>query len=175
MEYLNVAISGEIGTGKSTLSKSLVQSLGWEYQNAGDFFRNWHQEHNIPLENTTEIPPELDKEVDMGFREQMASRTHVIFESRLAGWLAKDLPAVFKILVTCDSEVATNRAAGRDIINLSQAKKNNQIRSKGLIKKFRKLYGVSDYLDPKYFDLVVDTTNITPEKALKLVMLKLGS
>lgn len=175
MKYLNIAISGEIGTGKSTLSRNLVKNLGWKYVNLGDFFRKWHEDNNIPLENTTKIPPELDKKIDFGFQDQMAEDSDTVFEARLAGWLAKDLPKVLKVLVVCDFNIAMERAAKREHAPFEEVIKLNQIRSNGHKEKFKKLYGVDDFLDPKYFDLVVDTSHITPEAALEEVLKKLNS
>jgi cytidylate kinase len=54
-----------------------------------------------------------------------------------------------------------------------EAKKNAKLRAEALTRKFKKLYGVKNHLDPKYFDLVIDTTNKTPEQVLEIVLAKL--
>lgn len=174
MKYKNIAISGDIGTGKTTLAKKLSEKLGWKHTNAGDYFRAWHKENNIPLNETEKIPPEKDKELDFGFQKLMKDEEHTIFESRLAGYLAKDFEDVFKVLCIADLEVAIKRAGIRDEVSDDEAKQNVSIRSKALKEKFKKLYGVDDYLDPKYFDLVIDSTTNSPEENLEIVLEKLS-
>jgi CMP/dCMP kinase len=173
MKYKNIAISGDIGTGKTTLAKKLAQKLNWKHTNAGDYFRAWHQENNIPLNETEKIPPEKDKEMDYGFQNLMKNEKQTIFESRLAGYLAKDLEDVFKILCTAELEVAIQRAGERDQVSEDEAKSNVSIRSKALKEKFKKLYDVDDYLDPKYFNLVINSTTNSPDENLEIVLKKL--
>lgn len=175
MKYKNIAISGDIGTGKTTLAKKLAEKLGWKHTNAGDYFRKWHQENNIPLNETEKIPPEKDKEMDYGFQDLMKNETSTIFESRLAGYLSKDFDDVFKILCIAEPEVAIKRAGVRDEVSLDEARENVSIRSKALKEKFKKLYGVDDYLDPKYFNLIIDSTTNSPDENLEIVLRNLGS
>jgi CMP/dCMP kinase len=174
MRYKNIAISGDIGTGKTTLAKKLAEKLQWKHTNAGDFFRAWHEENKIPLNETEKIPPEKDKEMDFGFQDLMKNEEHTIFESRLAGYLAKDLDYIFKILCIAELNVAIQRAGERDQVSEVEAKQNVSIRSQALKEKFKKLYGVDDYLDPKYFDLVIDSTTNSPDENLEIVLTKLG-
>lgn len=170
MKFKNIAISGDIGTGKTTLSKKLAEKLGWKRIHAGEFFRKWHEEHNVALADTKEIPPELDKEIDLGFKDQMKKEQNIIFESRLAGWLAKDFNEVFKILCVTDFEVAAKRASQRDNLPIEDEKEEMKKRAKALKEKFKELYDVDDYLDPKYFNLILDTTTKTPDEALDLTI-----
>lgn len=172
--FKNVAISGDIGTGKSTLVRRLAEKLGWKYLHTGEFFRKWHKEHNVPLEASEKIPEELDKEIDMGYQEKMRTEENTIFESHLAGWLAHDVPGVFKVLCTTQYEVAMERAAKRDGVSIEEAKVKAKERADSLKEKFRRLYGVEDRFDPKYFDLIIDTTNVTPDQVLEMVLEKLG-
>lgn len=175
MKFKNVAISGDIGTGKTTLAKKLAEKLGWKYLNAGEYFRAWHLENNIPLNETEKIPEEKDKELDLGFQEKMRVGESTIFESRLAGWLSRDFKEVLKVLCVADFETAAKRASERDEVSLEEGTNNAKIRSSALKEKFKKLYGVEDYLDPKYFDLVVDTGQNNPDQALEIVLSRLSN
>ena len=174
MKFKNIAISGDIGTGKSTLARSLAGKLGWEYVHTGTFFRKWHEEHGVPLEESEKIPPELDRQIDMDYQKKMETDDHTIFESQLAGWLAKDFADVLKVLCVTDEEVRMQRAANRDGSSVEEAKNHADIRSKSLDEKFKNLYGVENRFDPNYFDLVVDTTSNSPEEVLAMVMEKLS-
>ncbi|MBI2022396.1 cytidylate kinase family protein [Candidatus Daviesbacteria bacterium] len=170
MKFRSIAISGDIGTGKTTLAKKLAEKLGWNHVNAGDYFRKWHEENNVPLNETEKIPEEKDKELDYEFQNQMRTEENTVFESRLAGWLAKDMADVLKVLCVADFKTAAKRASERDQVSLEEGTENARIRSRALKEKFKKLYKVDDYLDPKYFDLVVDTVKNDPEQALNLAL-----
>ena len=170
MNFKNIAISGDIGTGKTTLAKNLAKKLGWQHLSTGEYFRKWHEEHGIPLEKTGEVPEEVDKAIDFEYQAKMRDEEHIIFESRLAGWLSRDFSYVFRVLCVTNFEEAMKRVAKRDRISVEEAKEKSHERSKALEEKFYNLYGTNDFLDPKYFDLVVDTTNISFSETLEFVL-----
>lgn len=174
MKFKNIAISGDTGTGKTTLAANLAKKLGWRIVNGGEFFREWHKKNNIPITETDRVPEMMDRQIDSDFQRLMQSDSKMIFETRLAGWLAKDFPEVFKVLCVADFEVGVARAGHRDKESLKQALKDAKLRGSNLRKKFKRLYGVENYLDPKFFDLVVDTTEKTPEEVLEIVLKELS-
>lgn len=174
MNYKNIAISGEIGTGTTTLSTKLSKELDWNHLNTGEYFRRWHQEHNINLEDTKKIPPNLDRKVDMDFQKLMREGEGIVFEARLSGWLAKDYRDVLKVLLICDFNSAMERVSKREGKGIEEVKIENSKRSKALLEKFKDLYGIENYLDPKYFDLVIDTTNLNQDQVLESVLEKLA-
>lgn len=173
MKFKNVAISGDIGTGKSTLARLLSEKLNWEYISAGNYFRDWYKAQGMDVSKVYGIPEDEDRKMEADFKREMAEKSDTIFESRLAGWLAKDYPQTLKVLCVVDPGEANKRVAKRDSVSIEEAEKLSNQRAKDLVDKFNKLYGVSDYLDPKYFDLVIDTTNLKPEQVLEKVLEKL--
>lgn len=172
-KFKSIAISGPIGSGKSTLARKLADKLGWPLESSGTFFRKWHSEHNVPLAQSSKIPEELDKKIDFGYQKQMKERKGVIFESHLAGWLAKDMPGVLKVLCIGEEGVRMERASRRDGLSVEEASKEAQERSTSHQEKFKRLYEIDDRFDPKYFDLVVDTSKLDPEETLEKVLEKL--
>ena len=174
-KYKNIAISGDIGTGKSTLARLLSEKLNWEYISAGNYFRDWYKTQGMDVSKVYGIPEEEDRKMEADFKKEMASKPNTIFESRLAGWLAKDYEETLKVLCVVDSETAYKRVAKRDSVSEKEAEKLSRQRAEDLVDKFNKLYGVSDFLDRKYFDLVIDTTSLSPEKVLQKVLQELGA
>ncbi len=173
VEYRVITISGDIATGTSTLATGLAKELGWERFNSGDFFRAWMPAHGFTLEQADKVPPEIDKQIDYGVQDQIKTATHKIFESRLAGWLAQDIEGVFKVLCLADPNECVKRFAFREQLSTEQAIKKMDERSKKLQQKFHDLYGIENCFDPQYFDLVVDTTTLTPEQVRESVLSKL--
>ncbi len=175
MRYKNIAISGPIGSGKSTLARSLEEKLGWKLLHAGEFFRKWHEENHVPLEESEKVPEDLDKQIDLGYQKKMEEEEHMIFESHLAGWLARDIPEVLKVLCTADLQTRMNRAAAREGVSPEEALKEADQRSEAHREKFERLYGVKDRFNPEYFDLVIDSGKLSPQEALEEVLKKLKS
>jgi cytidylate kinase len=173
--YRNITISGDISTGKSTLVRNLAAKLAWEHLSGGDFFRDWHKKQGISLNEPDKVPEELDRELDRGFQQKMKVEKNIIFESRLAGWLAKDLADVLSVLCITEEGERMRRAAKRDGESIEKATKDNGLRAKKLQKKWQKLYGVKNALDPRYFDLVVDTTVKNPEEVMEEVLKRLNN
>lgn len=173
LPFKNIAVSGDVSTGKSTLAKNLAKALGWRYLSAGEYVRRLYKEHEFPLEDVYKIPKALDRELDMGYQQMMRDESGVVFESHLAGWLAKDIPKTFKILCIANFGVRMQRAAKREGVSVAQATEDALKRSADLAKKFKKLYGVKNGFDKKYFDLVVDTTVKSKEEVLQDVLQKL--
>lgn len=168
--YQNIVISGTISTGKSTLAKNLAKALSWKYLSSGEYFRNWHKKHNIPLDQPDQVPENVDRELDMGYQKLMTEENGIVFESHLGGWLAKGLNGTFKVLCKANNQTRIERAAKRDGVSVEQAEVEAAKRAKILYDKFKKLYGVEDPFDPKYFDLVVDTSYKSPEEVLQVVL-----
>lgn len=165
MKYKNIVISGDVGTGTSTLAKGLATKLGWEHLSAGDIFRPYFKEKNIPLWNKSKIPDSFDKEIDNGFLEKMKTSNDIVFDSHYGGWFARDLDRVFKILLTTDKEVATKRIIDRQHTH-KETSKEIEMRRKQLGNKFKKIYSSDNYEEPKYFHLVIDTTHIGVEETI---------
>ena len=172
MHYKNIAISGGSGSGKTTLANNLAKALGWSHLNNGEFVRVWYEQNKIDLNRTDQIPESVDRQIDQEFIRKMQDESESIFESRLSGWQARDMQYVFKVLCRVDPDVAIKRVSKRDLSSSEEAEETINKREKGLAEKFERFYGVTDYLDSKYFDLVVDTTTLTPEEVLAKVLKK---
>ncbi len=172
--FKNIVVSGDISTGKSTLAKNLAKSLGWDFFSGGAYFRQWHKEHNISLEDTEIIPEKVDRDFEKDVQNKIRTEEGTVYESQLGGWHARGLKNVFKVLCVADFNVRMERASKRDGVSLEEATENSKIRSEALNRKYKKLYGVEDRFDPKYFDLVVDTTTLGPEEVLQEVLKSMG-
>ena len=58
----------------------------------------------------------------------------------------------------------------RDGVSIDEAK-HSALKRRGANKeKFKRIYGVENYLKEEYFDLVVDTTTLNPEEVMKFVL-----
>ncbi len=79
------------------------------------------------------------------------------------------------MLATCSDEaVRIDRVLNRDKISVEQAKIFIKTREEENFVKWKKLYGDYDFLDPKLYDLVIDTYSSGPMETLGKVLDTLG-
>ena len=171
--FRNITVSGKIATGTSTLAMNLKRELGWEYVNTGQLQRQWDREHGIN-ENARGAMLRSDtheREMEEMAKLTLTHKSHVIFEAWLAGFIAREITNVFKVLVICsDNAVRIDRVLNRENITVREAKKFIRTREKENINKWKKLYGDYNFWDPKYYDLVIDTYVCGPMETLGKVM-----
>lgn len=170
MSFTSITISGPIASGTSTTAKTLADKLNLKYVSAGDFFRQYAIDHNFPLHDKEKIPDELDKQID----EEMAQKAKdggVIIDAHYIGYFTKDTPEILKVLLTCDYKTRIDRALNRTHTH-PETEEEIKLREEGLDKKFRKLYADENFLDPKFFDLVIDTTDVALEEVIKKITKK---
>lgn len=168
MAYRSIVISGPIAAGTTTAAKTLAEKLNLEYHSAGDFFRQYMLDNNIPLYDKDQIPDELDQKIDRELTE-LAEKGRIVIDADYIGYFTRDISSVLKILLTCDQKVRIQRALTR-IHTHTETPAEIKLREQGLDKKFRKLYANENFLDPKFFDLVIDTTNTDKEDVVKQIL-----
>ncbi len=176
----NIAISGRIGTGKSTLAIHIAEALNWHLIDAGKVFRKIAKDQDFNIKHTDKIPETLDRAYEDKTLETLENGYNNVVQSHLAGYMARDIKHVFKILVVCekngmdDLDIRIDRIMNRDLIGSEDAKADAKQREESLVNKFRRLYVNNDqnwvYWDPKYFNLIVNTYSLNQKEALDFVL-----
>ena len=170
--YRSIAISGPIAAGSTSTAKLLSEKLKIPYKVAGNFFRDYMQKHNIPLPEKEKVPDEVERKVDSELSDLIASKKPIIIDGLYIAYFARNMPHVLKVLLTCDQKVRINRALTRTHTHVETAKDVRR-RDRAHDAKFRKLYAEENFLDPKFFDLVIDTTNTSKEQVVGKILHKL--
>jgi len=169
-----ISITGDLGSGKSTVSNLLQKRLGYDYVYTGKIQREIAKRHNmntLELNKYSETHPEIDEEIDTTFK-LLNDSNHLIVDSRLAWFF---IPKSFKIFLKTDIEVSAQRISSdmwRETENyISQDEAIDKIvaRKESEIKRYLNLYGV-DCTDLSNFDLIIDTSYITPEKVANIII-----
>jgi len=176
----NIAISGRIGSGSSTLAKRLANVLHWKLLNGGDLFRQFTKDHGFAEGRSDQF--DLDYEARVA--KILHDEEHHIIESHLAGFDAQGIDGVFKILVVCEDEdgdktdIRIDRLVNRDQTTVESAKHEVFERERQNLEKWRRLYAKGDndwvYWKREYFDFVINTYSHNPEQSLALVLEKMG-
>jgi cytidylate kinase len=173
MKWRNIVIAGDVGVGTTTLARGLSSKLDWIFLSAGEFFRKYSQEHNIPLWNKAAIPDDFERKIDSDLTSKIEKEKGWVIEGHYLGWFTKDLPDVFRILLTCDRAEANKRMLARKTSHVEGVEEIEKRRS-GLYAKFKKLYSNENYEDPNLYQLTLDTTQTTPTETLEQAFKALG-
>ena len=163
--YRSIAISGPIASGTTTAARAVAQKLNLPYTSAGDFFRQYAIDHKIPLHQG--VPDDVDLKMDEELQKLVDGG--IVLDSHYAGYFSRNKPHVLRVLLICDWNERVKRATTRTHTH-TETKDDLAKREESLDKKFRKLYADENYLDPKFFDLVIDTTNTTIEKTVNKII-----
>lgn len=156
MKYRNIVISGEVGTGTSTLARLLAAKLNYQVISVGAIFRQYVLDHQIEFWDKLKVPKDWEYQLDSGVRKKLETEVKLIVDGHYAGYLSRDIPDVFRILLVCTPTIAEKRILRR-IHTHKETVESIKKRRQGLKDSFKKLYGDADYFDPKLFNIVIDT------------------
>ena len=108
-------------------------------------------------------------------RKQISDTSvHMAIESWIAGWNARGLSHVLKVLLMCDDALRIDRIVNRDSISVEEAKSHLRLREEANLTKWKHMYGTNDFWDPKHYDLIINTYSHGPGQTLEIVLQALG-
>jgi len=184
LKYSSIAISGPPGAGRTTLFtnlSSIVKPWGWQTFSGGEWARQFaikngkHKPDDPKHHLATDYSDEIDHQIDAAMREKLSDKNaHYVVESWIAGWNMRGLPHVLKVLLECDISLRIDRMVNRDNMSVEEAKEHIHSRQDANFAKWKRMYNVTDFWDPKYYDLVVNTYSNGPTQTLNLVLQALG-
>lgn len=169
---LIITISGDLGGGKSVLANALVDYWGAEAYSTGKIQREMAAHRGITtldLNKLAETDKTIDDEIDGNFKKLSKTEKNLVIDSRMAWHF---IPDSFKIKLEVNPVLAAERiiAANRsneDYGDFDKTLKGLKDRKLSERERFQKYYGV-DIEDQDNYDLVIETTDVTPE-AIQIV------
>lgn len=174
---MHITLTGNLGSGKSTLSKILEEEYGYEIFSTGKVIRKIAEEHGLSVLEMNELmnkDPKYDHEIDD--TTARISRENpdksILFDSRLA-WHFVDKS--FKVFLSVSLDVAAKRVAGdasrgevEHYASLEDAKENLKKRAQTEDIRYKDLYNI-EYFDYSNYNLVLDSTDCTPDILAKIL------
>ena len=180
-----ITISGTPGSGKSTIAKRLVNELSLERSYAGGIFRKLARDRGMAVEEMLEFiksHPEIDKQIDKMVSEEArhfeAEGKSVVVEGRVQYHF---LPESFKLFIKVDQKEAAKRifkdlqnkeaqqARNEKVVEtVEEVERKTTTRENKDVKRYEELYG-TNYLDETHYDVVVDTTHMSIDKAVETI------
>ena len=174
-----ITITGDPGSGKSTIGKKLEQALGYKRYYIGQIRRDAAKAKNMTLEEYNaygETHPETDLEVDDYQKQLGQTEDDFIIEGRTSWFL---IPQSTKIYIKVDpregarrifADLSINqqRNEGNALHSVDDVMESNAKRAKSDDVRYKKYYN-KDCFDLNNFDFVLDTTNMSPQAAYEAV------
>lgn len=171
---MKISIAGDLGSGKSTVSKILIDRLGAEYYYTGAHMRAIAESRGmdvVELSHYMETHPEIDQEIDDGVRRLSDDPREMIIDSRLAWHFVRD---TYKVYLTVDPQAAAERIfrakrSTEQAASVEETLRDIKTRRASEKKRYREQYGV-DCSDLSNYDLIIDTTFASPEEIAELIL-----
>jgi cytidylate kinase len=162
-----IVMSGDIGSGKSSVAAALKQLTGFEIIGTGAIQRAIAKRRGVTtleLNKISQTDRSIDDEIDSYVVETGKTQDYLILDSRLAWHF---IPAAFKVFLSVDPVVGAERVfnASRSDENnpsLEATLENNLKRQAIEDQRFHRLYNVN-FRKYGNYDLIIDTSYTSPE------------
>lgn len=168
---MHITLTGNLGSGKSTLSKILESQYGYEIFSTGKVIRQIASEHGVSvlemnklMEKDHKYDHEIDNTTARISRENPDK--NILFDSRLA-W--NFVEKSFKVFLTVSLDVAATRVNAdstrggvENYESLEEAKKKLKERAEAEDKRYKDIYGI-EYFNMSNYNLILDSTDCAPE------------
>lgn len=170
-----ITITGDLGSGKSVVSKILQQILGFEIYSTGKVQREIAARYGmstLELNQYAETHPEIDDEIDSAFVRLNQAPAGYIVDSRLAWFF---MPNSFKVFLTVPIEVAAKRIMNDPTRNSEkyqdavQAVEELRARKASENQRFLEKYN-ADCANKDNFNLIIDTSRYSPEEVASQIV-----
>ncbi|MBV6439059.1 MAG: Cytidylate kinase [Saprospiraceae bacterium] len=172
---IKITITGDLGSGKSAVSRILCEKTGFEYVSTGRIQRQLAQElglDTLEMNRRADTDPGIDQRIDGIFTDLGKDPNGYIVDSRMAWFF---LPGSFKVYLQTDVVVAAERIINDPHRKSEEYATKEEAIAKILARKqsenarFLAKYG-ADCANLHNFDLVVDTTHRSPEHVAALIL-----
>jgi len=171
---MKISISGIVGSGKTTISKMISERYGCDCFSVGSIMREMAVERSLTIQEFTEDAKKdskIDFELDRRQRELNEGSGNFVMDSRLGFYF---IPDSFKIFLKIDLSEAARRIFeekryGERYENIKECLEFLEKRVASEKIRYKQYYDV-DFLNEGNFDLVLDSTNKSPEEIVEEIL-----
>jgi len=169
-----ITLTGDLGSGKSTVSRILCEHTGFEYISTGQVQRQLARElglDTLEMNRLADTDPSIDKRIDGIFVALGHDPKGCVIDSRMAWFF---LPDSFKVFLKTDVHVAVQRILcdperdSEHYFSPEEAAQKILARKESENARFLAKYG-ADCSDLNNFDLVIDTAQRSQANVADLI------
>jgi cytidylate kinase, putative len=167
---VKITISGQAGSGKTSVSKELSKITGFKMISAGEIFRDMAEEKKMSLEafsKYAEERPKIDMLIDERQIELSNKFKDCIAEGRLSGWKIED--ADLKIWLSAPLKTRLKRIMGREGKGYNAVLKETRGRENDGRMRYKKFYGI-DLDDLSIYDLIINTEKWDKRSVTEIIL-----
>ncbi len=171
-----ITISGFPGSGKSTVGKILADKLKYRFFSMGNLRGKIAINHNLTIDQLNKIGETeewTDKEADKELIKIGKEENNYVIDTRLGFHF---IPDSVKIFLDVDLKTGAERifkgprrADEKKYSSVEALKGELKQRIKSDKKRYKRWYNV-DFTKKSNYDLVIDTTDLTPEKTAEKIL-----
>lgn len=175
-----ISITGDLGSGKSTVCRYLKEKFGLKVYSIGQIQRSMAEKYNMDtyaFNKYMEKHPEIDEEIDTELEKIGRRDEAMVLDSRMAWHF---VPDSFKVFLSVDPDEAAKRVM-KDYRGDVEAYSSTEEAKIRLIERkqsenlrYMVKYGV-DCSNPLNYDMIIDSTNLSPEQVAETIIAKLES
>lgn len=170
-----VLICGERCVGKTTLMWGLQKELGWPVYSASQFLRDYIRQYGLrgdpsKIQNHHE---RMSAEIDQRIKKLLESEYQVIIEARAFRYIKESFAKGLKVLLTADPVIKYKRSSQREATEYARAAQRIEKKDKEFRVNTGKIFGFYDMFEPKYYDVVMDTSLLSKEAVVQAVVERL--
>jgi len=175
-----ITISGLAGSGKTTVLKELAKRLNYSFYDIGTLRKRMAKERGMTIEEFNKLGEKesfTDNDADKYLENLGKTEDNFVVQGRLAYYF---IPHSIKIFLN----VTLEKAAERIMKDSDNPERNSESQHSSLevirrlskdrddsdIVRYRKWYGIENYRDPKNYDLIIDTSNITADQVVQKII-----
>ena len=173
-----ITIAGDHASGQGSLSNTLQRDLNYEIYRNGQYARKLAKDMGmniVEFQKYLDEHEELDRQIEKSASEYAKSHDNLIVDAKL-GWFA--IPDSFKVYLRVDIDVAAQRAFNDKNRKSTESFETVEEQKADMIRRYKmendrywKLYHVHKE-DMSNYDLVIDTTKLTPEETANEIITK---
>ena len=167
-----ITVSGEAGAGKTALVTELaaiLKATGWRVISIGEELSRFRAERGFAPTRVNQLPDDVHILFDEHQKIILREEEQIIIEGRLSGYLAEDIPDVLTIYCDLPFSDRVQRFAKRENIGNEEAQSIVSETDRMEIERYKRLYGVDDYRDRKYYKLYLSTDELPGDLATRVI------
>jgi len=171
-----ITITGQSGSGISTVTNELARILEYRKFSAGGLFRKLALQYDMSVETLNEYTVSnhvIDEEIDTLIR-RLGHGNDIVLDSRLGFYWIHDS---FKVYLTADRDIAARRIyedilkgrrTGEKALTIIDAAASIQEQSESTRARYFRDYGI-DISNTNSFDLIINTDHKSPDEVVALI------